>query len=315
MEFLEALEAQCTKDAEMHRAMLESPNENVGTRAAINESTRDAMKELATHFIVLHEVSHVLCGHLDAVQKTGPAKALAFDESSLGIDSPTKEDGGPFPSATDIHRAYFLEMEADNTAIQWLMQAPVLENLGRSLRLQLPDEYVEEHSIAMVDLGGKARVQAFRVLLSACWSVIALMEKRRGRALTRPGGHPTSEARLVAAVFTLMEQFAELTDGFTDPATGGKFRRLTSLHQEACTEFLDQIVKPAFIEYVAAQYRQSDPTERHIDALAVLQAVKKSVADDPPDSRLGDEIQAIEKLRPCMVHDLKIFRYFYNEKI
>lgn len=311
--FLNELDEQCTRDADIIRVTFgdqDAPGDGTARRSII----LDAVRDFATQFIVLHEVSHILCGHLDSVQRPGQTKALALDETSLGIEGTTKEDSDAHVDPTEIHRAYFLEMEADNTAIQWLMQGPISAALVRFLRSRLPREYTADSAFAMVDLRGAVRVEAFRVLLSACWSVIALMERKRGNALKGSRTHPTSEARLVGAIFTLMEQYAELATSVTDPRTGGKFHRLTPHHHEACVAFFAEVAKSIFIERVAEYFRAKDGQEKPLDALAVLQGVRESLADAPSQSKLDDELRAIEILRPTMVCDLESFRYFYNEK-
>jgi hypothetical protein len=83
-----------------------------------------SLLEVAAMFAILHEVFHVLGGHVAEYVASTP-QAL---ESGLGFEEVAHSSGIPLkarrPDAntTAMLTAYYREVEADNNALQWIMQ-------------------------------------------------------------------------------------------------------------------------------------------------------------------------------------------------
>lgn len=84
----------------------------------------EAVLELSASFVVLHELFHILNGHAADLTKTskGQRKALAFQEAAHAVAlrlkaTPARSSVDSSAMAVEILNAYYLEVEADNSAL------------------------------------------------------------------------------------------------------------------------------------------------------------------------------------------------------
>lgn len=192
-----------------------------------------AVHDLAILFVVHHELSHLVGGHVAWRAASSSAPRRAFDEVNLGLGD--DDSAGATTSSREAREAYYLEVEADNSGLQWLMQSRPPASLGR----------LSGHGrVALVDSTGDARVLSFRMLMVAVWLVMRLTEARRNPRIVKPSAsHPRPAARLLAAIATMMEHFALLTELRAD-ASGQRIQTLGEQQAEDSRLFVTEVVRP-----------------------------------------------------------------------
>ncbi len=271
--------------------------------------------EITASLVLLHELFHILCGHWDVVRSLAPDdhQALSLDEAIFTMGETTSDaiasrieiNNAPSPH----HRSYFLELEADNTALQWLMQAAPPNTLSTLLSALWPNGFHEPPS-AIADLEGSARILAFRLLFSASWLVVLLMEQKRPEALLKKTrSHPLPAARLLANTFTLMEQFAELDSIFVGES-GYKTLTLTDRESRDMVGCLRKVIVPV----LKAPWPVSDSSAVREGLVAfspfLITELRNILSQKPPESGLGDELEKIELLRREMTDRFQPHRCF-----
>lgn len=271
--------------------------------------------EITASFVLLHELFHILCGHWDVVRSLAPDvhQALSLDEASLSMGETTSDAIASRIETNDApspcHRSYFLELEADNTALQWLMQAAPPNTLTTFLSALWPNGFHEPPG-AVADLEGSARILVFRLLFAASWLVVLLMEQKRPEALLKKTrSHPLPAARLLADTFTLMEQFAELDSTFVGES-GYKTLTLTDQESQDMVRCLREVIVPVL--KAAWPVNHSSAVREGLVAFSpfLITELRNILLQKPPESRLGDELEKIEMLRREMTDRFQPHRYF-----
>ena len=175
-----------------------------------------AVGDIAVTFVLLHELFHLMGGHLNWMSK--PSGIAQFDEQRLGLAF------GQYPSPGSRERAsrsslstsYVLESEADSNAIQWLIQFTELDPLCRLLRAK---------NLAVMDWAPQKRQPAFRLVLAAVWLIIRKLESSRSTWPELQGKtHPLPVTRLFIAFGTLLQEYSVISDIEYDEAGGGQHR-------------------------------------------------------------------------------------------
>lgn len=97
------------------------------------ERVLEAVEELIVSFIILHEMLHLVGGHVDWMSSR--TQLLSFDERKLGLFSAEGRGSSAAkrPSYRKIADMYLLESEADCTAVQWIVQSTFPSGLKRLL--------------------------------------------------------------------------------------------------------------------------------------------------------------------------------------
>jgi hypothetical protein len=256
-----------------------------------------AFEDLAILFVVHHELSHLVSGHV-AWCAASHESVRGFDEVSLGIaESGSAADSIP---SRDARQAYFLEVEADSSGLQWLMQSRPPASLAR---------LVSGARVPLADTTGADRVISFRMLMAVVWLVIRLTEARRDSRIVRPSpSHPRPAARLLATIATMMEQFAQLTELRAD-ARGQLIQRLGEQQAADSRLFITEVVRPVLsadwsrpgIPLVPGSISATLPVI--LGDLLNLLMVRKA------RTPAGIELERLERLRRRMNRILAVHRY------
>ena len=182
--------------------------------------------------MILHEAYHIFGGHFDALDTLAGEAAFRLDETGPAFSFDSRA-----PNPVPPNLAYFLELEADSSALQWLMQIAVPTTVQAFLDALEPGRDAIEPD-GLFDLEEPARSAVFRALLAAIWLVMLLLESRRHGP---SGTHPLSGARLLAATSTIMEQFAEIDVSLS---AEGRSAVLDADQADDTIHFLTEVVKP-----------------------------------------------------------------------
>jgi hypothetical protein len=300
------------------------------------------VNDLATTFIFIHECAHILCGHQDLLTEAG-ASHTAFVESDVVSalrtvwDRPsftlsqTESGGDASPeevSPADV--AYAFEMEADNTSIEMMAEVFVFHELHDALAssddLDPPDD-----AVSLVDLTGLSRVVGFRLLVTAVWIVIALIEAGRlpgsgtdAESAGASSSHPLPSARLHAAVSTVLALYADLFDRSLQP--DGTLESARNDEQtRAMTEFYHAVLRPVTQNLDAvpdpdtarrlAFLTGTEPSNASSDApddlaVAFLSDVHAMTMGEPVATEGARQLERLQAARNRILQLLTDYRYF-----
>jgi hypothetical protein len=276
---------------------------NAGTADWIVE----VVNELLLSFVILHEISHVLCGHVDERVASSGAAKLAFEEHTLnvesGVDQVCDSSGSPVQA---VRESYYMELEADNCALQCLSQLP-LPMMSIELLSSFEDENEAIESTSIDECGGVGKVVGYRLLLVVAWQIIQLMEARRGPDLRkRFADHPYPGARLLAAISTLLEGFASLA---VDKA-GDRTLTLDESTSSDMKLFNEEVLKPVL--------KQDWPVRDESDAFSGVETFPLWVAketlnllnQETPETDSGRELEELNSVRRQMLERMSRYRYY-----
>lgn len=260
-----------------------------------------AVEEVAISFILLHEIFHLMGGHLDWLSKT--RKIVHFDEHNLGLAfadrSSTASKKGP--SRSSFITSYVLESEADCNAIQWLIQYAALGQFQKLLRT---------NRAPVMDFAPRQRRVAFRLTLAAVWLVIRRMEATRAiRMQSSRKTHPLPITRLFMAFGTFMQEHSVISDIQFDEEGGGQ-HKLSDEDVRSMRDFLQQVLSPVL-------KTDWNPGSAAVPAKS-LEAQMTLYFPDFANHMLNREVETVvgremlqmERARFRMDRTLKPFRYF-----
>lgn len=279
------------------------------------QSVLETLFELSVHFVLHHELFHVLCGHLDldrAVSLHGGRRILSERLSHLTMDR-----GKASPN--DRLRAYFLELEADASAIEWMLERLSFTSLLHHLETLGWDVGSQgQWPGTLAGLRGRSRILAFRFLITAVWIVIALMEANRDGADF--GTHPLPAARLIAAIKTAMVWFCSTGDLSLLP-NGEMHWKLSDADLPVIDTFLHQVVRPVLTNLqdfpdpeTAASLALPSGDQRSNHAVALFDDIARLLANQPPHGAGARQLKRVEALRIEMMQELSSFRYLEELK-
>lgn len=294
----------------LQRACL--PDSTSRVRSRLWPYVAESIVHLSTSFVVCHELFHVLNGHVAAVRATtrGKTRQLAFVEAAhLALTTQRGHGAGRDASATGqrMLEAYYYELEADNTALQWVMQESPLSPMLRAVA-----ELTDARAVVAADISalpdGWGRVLAFRALISALVLTVRLLERQRGRMRQEPdASHPYPMARLFAGVFTVLEQFAEITEFALEP-DGGKVARLTTRGAKDVKTFLGMVMKPVVAApWASPDAASSDGFTFHGPLIAV--EIGNILQGRPPATEPVRQMLRVQGLRHRMTRRLRAHRH------
>lgn len=293
--------------AEVHEELLNYSDALVrlatgpGRRSPRSGRVLKAIEELIVSFIMLHEIFHLVGGHVEWMSSR--TELLSFDERRLGLFSASGLGPGVTkrPSYRRIARAYLLESEADCTALQWIVQSTYPPCLKLFLGRKAP---------VITSLPPVERLVGFRLVFTAVWLALRRMEASRTRWMVRNSPtHPLPAARLFAAVGTLLQEYSSISSLRFD-AEGGGHHTLSASDVETMTTFLRRILSPVL---VADWNPDKDVVPREsLEALMVraFPDFANHMLNRRPKTEVGREVVRMERERPGMYKELAPYRYF-----
>ena len=295
--FAAAIEAGIT---EQSRVIATAAFDRRQTSQTLTSAAVSTCVDAAARFVILHEMFHLLSGHVGLLRARAGKKRSAFDELSIGAG----RSGAGGASEPDLLQAYYLEIEADNTALQWLMQEEPLDVVSTMKR---------RREAPVADLTGRERVIGFRLLVATIWLVIRHLEARRSKRTKRSDSHPLPAARVLAAIGTIGEQFAELTELRSD-REGQMHQVLSAAQADALRVLFRQVLRPVMT--ASWSHRKARPFSGInrtlplliVDLAALLQFREPTL---PP----GIELRKLERLRLEMTRTLAPHRIFSTRPI
>lgn len=268
---------------------------------------RTALFAIAEQFVMHHELFHLLCGHLDQHIASGPGHHLALEESQTALHAgvSTPFDG---PMTAERELSLFIELEADNSALQWLADRCAIGDLMTVLP-SMADGAVPISRAVPAD-----QAVAFRLCFAAVWLVLLLFE-RSGASKSPSASHPWPSARLLALLMTLMPYYVQGVE-ISEDELGQRFTVLNDETLEPTKAFLLDVVRPAMKFVVAhadgdrivSHYEKADPSRSDLFA-DVLRDLKAVLLDDEVTTPGGRQILAMLQKRRHYADLFSSYRY------
>lgn len=191
--------------------------EPAGPRDALRSDYADMLAELSIEFVLLHELGHVISGHLH------------LRDRLFAAPSPLDKSHAPGTDPDEIHA---LELDADLFAA-----GPIASLLNNGTSLLEPK--------LLKSLPSRARLEAFALAVGLLFVFEA--DRCGDRAST---DHPSPQVRLAATVEKVSEQLGVLN---RDPASAGlwtsAFRAALRTTRDVCNAFgLQHVFRSDFLE-------------------------------------------------------------------
>lgn len=186
----------------------------------------------ALYFVLLHEVYHLLGGHLGYICARGRGSRLS------------EEDVSQAEQKYDIKQllAFYFEFEANAHALITLVNDL---NFGDIERLLLTSKVSKEkipESPVLMELSGPGRTEAFKLLLCANWMVIVLLEAQQKTSVN----HPAPPSRLLAITSTMLAWYCEL-DEITVNEQGAMTQEVDEPIIDTIEHFLFHVARPVIV--------------------------------------------------------------------
>lgn len=264
----------------------------------------DALSESVISFVLLHEIFHVLAGHIDRYCSDTSLGLFAFDETGQSLENDDPESA--ISSEHILQELYCCELEADNCAIQCLAQMPLPPHFLDFLTDVGPGE--ERHA-ELEEMEGASVVDVvmYRVLLISVWMMVKILEHKLGSRLAkRSKRHPYPGARILAAIASIMEEFCNLDL----PASGPKTFTLDHHAVAQINLFIDQVMEPVLKQPWPLMF--SDLAEAGVETFApwVIKESFNLLFDKPVETTAGKDVRLLNKIRVDMVNSLSQYRYY-----
>ena len=270
------------------------------------QAVAEAAKSLTISFDVLHEVFHLLSGHLSVgvSDDVSAASSQTIGESSLDF---TMHDGlDATVEIVPLRRRYYRELEADNCALQCLSQLPLpapVMNLLDSIQFDDSEAPVPNR---ILELDSIHRAMGFRLLAATSWLIVQLIELKRSIFLKRKlREYPLSSARLLAGLTTLLEESAGLSGARVD-STGRRSHTLTEEDVENIRWFLSYVLKPVTLFLPSAVAT----TEQTTSMIELMQDLGALLIGGETKTAAGIEVLELQTLRKDMDERYGPHRYY-----
>lgn len=126
--------------------------------------------------------------------------AVGFNTNSYHLENQAGDTND------EIAKQYhFREMEADNSAQQWIMRQISHDSVNQLLSALWQEK--DQHKV-ITELRGNSQLFAHKLLCIAFWLVTSLLESARNESVSLT--HPLPICRILAGLKTLMVDFAGL---------------------------------------------------------------------------------------------------------
>lgn len=204
------------------------------------DQARVALYTIAEQFVVCHELFHVIGGHLDHRVATSSGRSFSLGEVGRATAArTTRKDGERLTVASEL--SLHLELEADASALQFLADHCVIEDLTNALNIKLD---------STTSYSGNDRILAFRLVLAGVWLVLLTLEGNRGKG-HRSLEHPWPGARLIALLCVLMPYFIGKASTREDEI-GQQFITLQGDTYAQAQQYMEQVAVPV-VRFVLTQ--------------------------------------------------------------
>lgn len=274
------------------------------------EAARIALYAMAEQFVMHHELFHLLCGHLDHKATSTRGRRLALDESKPATRRARKNAKVGRLDGVEL-LPLFVELEADNSALQFLVDKCVVADLAAVF----PDAGMD--AVRLSTLEGPNRVPAFRLYLAAAWLVLSLFE---GLDDKPSKSHPWPAARLLALLFTLVPYYVDFPNVMEND-DGEQFTILTDESAADTREYMLDVVRPAMKfatalgdeEEIVRLYKAPDSERSNLFADSLLD-LKGLIFDTEVRTPGGLQLLALMRRRNHFAPLFDPFRYIDREE-
>ena len=255
--------------------------------------------DVAIHFILLHELYHIYEGHLDFLSQLRGRHSLAEVEQCFTGDDPV----------LDLNTAYYLEMEADGSALVSLLTHVSFQSIVE--QASSVSHVNTEHAFVQ-DLTDEARLFGYRIIACAVWMVGALMET------SRPKGSRSvlPIARMLSMISTLMSWFIEANE-LVENEHGELIQRLNDQQPALIARFLNEVAKPVIVALWQFPGSAADTNtalfRTPIELEQFLRDMQSLIGRQPPSSPFAQQIITSESLRSTLEKQLAPYRYFFDQ--
>lgn len=287
--------------------LLVLPPSGARADALQHNDVRTALFAIAEQFVMHHELFHLLCGHLDQHIASAPGRHIALDETHTALHASvsTPFDG---PMTAERELSLFIELEADNSALQWLADRCAIGDFMTVLP-SMADGAVPISRAAPAD-----QAVAFRLCFAAVWLVLLLFE-RSGASEQPSATHPWPSARLLALLMTLMPYYVQGVV-ISEDEQGQRFTVLNDDTLGPTKAFLLDVVRPAMKFVVAhadgdrivSRYEKADPKRSDLFA-DVLRDLKALLLDDEVTTPGGRQVLTMLQKRRHYADLFSSYRY------
>ena len=264
---------------------------------------RSALQENVVSFVVLHELFHILAGHLRE-QTVFSDSELPLSEMSLGMTSTQASDD---VDEEELLRAYYREFEVDDCALQAMVQLPLHEESLSFLSSIETEEQDGVLAFELINSTGLPKVFGYRLMAVSAWIIVRLIESKRSQQIRRQfEAHPLPSARLLSCFTTLLEEYARLS-GETLDSDGRKSRKPSSEEADSIVEFFELVFKPMsmFLQPIGSHpQRPSMPIANLTQEMGTLMFGGEMQID------AGRLVLRLQSLRPEMEARLSTCRYY-----
>jgi hypothetical protein len=259
-------------------------------------------RELTSSFVILHEIFHLISGHVAWRLSKRPGQH--FDEADLGLQlgSSRRKETSSNPSYSAIADAYFLESEADCTAVQWMILSMSQPTLRRIL---------ETRARTIMTFPKQRRVVAFRLLVAAVWLVIRTMESARRKVIANGSNtHPLPSTRAYTVFGECLSAYSVVEDVRYD-SRGGAQRTLSDNDVRSMNEFLKKVLIPVLrSEWNPRSGELLPPASLEAQLIHYFPDFGNHLLNRPAETAVGREMLRLERARFRMDRSLRRFRYY-----
>lgn len=286
----------------LHQTIADSSTAILAAIAPANESviapdlTLTSVYDVAVHFILLHELYHIYEGHLDFLSDSKGRRVLSEVERCFTGDDP----------GLDRETAYYLEMEADGSALVSLLTHVAFHSIVEQAAIIGP---VEPAQTFVQELSDEPRLFGYRIILCAVWIVGALVEVNR----PQDSHSALPLARMLSLVSTLMSWFIE-ADDLAVNEQGELIQRLNEHHPELIARFLNHVAKPVVVHLWQFPRSVSDTSNALFSSTVELEQflrdIQSLIGRQPATSPATQQIIASEQLRIETEEQLARHRFF-----
>ncbi len=254
---------------------------------------------------MLHEVFHLVCGHIGWLGGPRRKGDLPFDEARVGVaglvSKKSKRTVASEATSEKIARAYMFEAEADGLAIQWLTRESAFPSA---------DGFSIQGLTFLRRLPKGDRKLAYRLVLGAVWFTLRRMEATRiARMSARSDTHPLPGARTIMAISMLAREYAAISKVEIDER-GTAHRVLTAREASRLREFMREVALPVLRADWWPNSRAIPRASLEGSFPELLLALQHYFLLDKPSDIFNQQIRRIEEMRLKMDSELAPYRYF-----